>query len=45
VLFADFELARTSSVEKDEPVTATCLTRLYKDASTPYYGDAVDMED
>ena len=44
VLFADFELAAHSLVEKDEPVTAEVLNALYEERFTAYYGDSVDME-
>ena len=45
VLFADFELAAHTLVERDEPMTADGLSALYKERFEAYYGDAVDMED
>jgi oligoendopeptidase F len=44
VMFADFELAAHQLVERDEPITADVLNKLYGDTFTAYYGDAVDME-
>jgi len=45
VLFADFELAAHTMVERDEPITAEVLSTLYKERFDAYYGDAVDMEE
>jgi oligoendopeptidase F len=44
VLFADFELEAHGLVERDEPVTADVLSRIYQDRFTTYYGDSVDTE-
>ena len=45
VMFADFELAAHQLVERDEPVTADVLSRLYGETFHAYYGDAVDVEE
>lgn len=45
VMFADFELAAHSRVERDEPLTAAVLNELYLERFTAYYGDAVDAEE
>ena len=45
VMFADFELAAHQLVERDEPMTADVLNRLYADRLVAYYGNAVDMEE
>ncbi len=44
VLFADFELAAHTLVERDEPITAEVLNALYQERFAAYYGDAVDIE-
>ena len=44
VMFADFELAAHTKVERDESVTADVLNALYKDCFEAYYGDSVDTE-
>jgi len=44
VLFADFELEAHRLVERDEPMTADVLNRLYQERFEAYYGDAVDSE-
>ncbi|MDZ4865761.1 MAG: M3 family metallopeptidase, partial [Alphaproteobacteria bacterium] len=44
VLFADFELQVHRRVERDEPVTADVLNRIYSELFVAYYGDSVDVE-
>jgi oligoendopeptidase F len=44
VLFADFELAAHTLVERDEPITAEVLNGLYQERFAAYYADAVDLE-
>jgi oligoendopeptidase F len=45
VLFAEFELEAHRLVERDEPITADVLNRLYAGLLRDYYGDAIDEED
>jgi oligoendopeptidase F len=45
VLFADYELEVHRRVERDEPVTADVLSRLYQERFEAYYGDSVDSEE
>jgi len=45
VLFADYELEVHRRVERDEPVTADVLSRLYHERFDAYYGDSVDAEE
>jgi oligoendopeptidase F len=45
VLFADFELQAHRLVERDQPVTADVLNRLYASLLRDYYGDALDDEE
>jgi oligoendopeptidase F len=44
VMFADFELAAHGLVERDEPITADALNKLYGQLFETYYGDSVDPE-
>jgi len=44
VMFADFELAAHALVERDEPITADALNKLYGELFETYYGDSVDPE-
>jgi oligoendopeptidase F len=45
VLFADFELQAHRLVERDQPVTAETLSRLYATLLRDYYGDVLDDEE
>jgi oligoendopeptidase F len=44
VMFADFELEAHALVERDEPITAEVLSRMYGGLFDAYYGDSVDTE-
>jgi oligoendopeptidase F len=45
VLFADFELAAHTRVERDEAITADVLSKLYRERFEAFYGDAADLEE
>jgi oligoendopeptidase F len=44
VLFADFELQAHRLVERDKPITADVLNRIYRAILSDYYGDCLDDE-
>jgi oligoendopeptidase F len=44
VMFADYELQAHRLVERDQPVTAESLSRIYADLVRDYYGDVIDHE-
>jgi oligoendopeptidase F len=44
VMFADFELEAHTLVERDEPITAEVLSKIYGGLFEAYYGDSVETE-
>jgi oligoendopeptidase F len=43
-MFADFELEAHTLVERDEPITAEVLSKIYGGLFEAYYGDSVETE-
>ncbi|MFB3852417.1 MAG: oligoendopeptidase F [Vicinamibacterales bacterium] len=44
VVFADFELQAHRLVERNQPITAEVLNRIYRQLLSDYYGDSLDEE-